>query len=589
MSVMMNPILPVPGPEKMLHNLNRIKPDSREDNSFAGHLDRRLNEKTTNRDKLGVAPRQEAKPRISDEKRIPANDEIEPDDFSEASLLGQFMQELLAVAEEKTGVPGEWNIAVPDMEALKQLAADAGMNGIEINGFLQQLTEVDKKINLPELFSTLEQYFDDFEAAPAIVVPETELPALETILGKMGVPQDMLEQLADQAVDRDGIFDLTKFIQGLEDVSIDSSLKIEDLTPVRLSSLEVEQLTNLLEQAGVTLEKQNELLPERFLNQVIGRVEGEEQPVVLTLDRLKNIIQQGLNEVRSNEPELNLPSFLNDLQKIVSQSGFENESVGWTPVVQETIDTVFQKLQELVDFAKIKVEKNNSLEEIALDSDFNKWLQAGEEKFADLGSRDADFAGELLHSRENEGIITGKTGLTRQDLTGLTLDKNSQQLISPEAVTKTATAPMPHRLHQQVIQQLSSGVMRGLKNQDHHLVLRLYPQDMGEVKVDLSVKHDQVSISFNMENHRVKEMLESHMEDFKDNMDRQGFVLEECSVSVGYQGDDNNSELWQRFAEAGQDMKRAGETLADISDDVLYRQAGDPARRGSENGISLMV
>ncbi len=89
--------------------------------------------------------------------------------------------------------------------------------------------------------------------------------------------------------------------------------------------------------------------------------------------------------------------------------------------------------------------------------------------------------------------------------------------------------------------------MRGLRNSLHQLTLTLYPKELGEVKVDLQVRESHISVSFVMENSRVKEALESNMQDFKDNLNKQGFSLQECFVSV----DQNNSEdARQRFEEA---------------------------------------
>ena len=596
MSVMMNPVLPVPGPEKMLQNIER---HDNTDNSFAGHLDRRLDEKTANRDKLGVADRNETSSGTTDRARTRRQEDEsaskvtdrkkEEEDNSAAALLAQFMQELQDVAEQPGG-PGKWNLELPDMEALKKLAADAGMNEMETAGFLQHFAESDTKINLTDFFADLQQYFAEFEETSAITIPEAELPMLEAVLSKMGLPQDVLDQLSEQAVNRDGVLDLTEFFQGLEDIADDESYNFTELTPVDLSDWEVEQLQNILDQAGVTLEKQNELLPERFLDQVLGRADGQEQPVTMTLDRLKNIIKQGINEVRANEPELDLPSFLKDLQKIVSQSAFENESAGWTPVVQQTIDTVFQKLQEIVDMTTVKVAENKSLEEMALEADFSDWVEARAEKFADLGEQGADFAESPFAGSQNDEITySSKTVLFQHNSTSLPVDSQHTQAVA-EPTGGIRHQPIPHRFQQQVLQQLSAGVMRGLKNQEHHLVLRLYPQDMGEVKVDLTVHDEQVSVTFNMENSRVKEMLESNMDDFKDSMNRQGFTLGECSVSVGYQGNENNGDLWQRFVMHQEGMTGNRETLADLPDDALYHHDSSAGSYdGSENSISLMV
>jgi flagellar hook-length control protein FliK len=129
--------------------------------------------------------------------------------------------------------------------------------------------------------------------------------------------------------------------------------------------------------------------------------------------------------------------------------------------------------------------------------------------------------------------------------------------------------------------------MHGIRNDEHHLVLRLYPQELGEVKVDLLVRDGQVSINFNMENSRVKEMLESNMEQFRENMEQKGFSLGECSVSVGQRDDFDNE--WRRFMMVGNSKGLDRETLEDLPDDALYLRGDMLQLEGRGDSLSLFV
>ena len=190
-----------------------------------------------------------------------------------------------------------------------------------------------------------------------------------------------------------------------------------------------------------------------------------------------------------------------------------------------------------------------------------------------------------------EEMTTATSSLTEphQPVTNFIVGRSAAD---PAQVVETARnesfVRTPSRqLQQQVFQQLSDGVIRGLRSQEHQLVLRLYPQDLGEVKVNLLVRDEHVSISFNMENARVKEMLESTMEEFKQNLDQKGFKLGECFVSVGQQGDDGAQ--WQRFEMARQAVESARATLAEVPENALYLQPDPQRRDGREGGISLFV
>jgi len=85
----------------------------------------------------------------------------------------------------------------------------------------------------------------------------------------------------------------------------------------------------------------------------------------------------------------------------------------------------------------------------------------------------------------------------------------------------------------------------------------------------------------------VKEVLESNLEQFRENMEKQGFALGECMVSLNKDTDSNES--WQQFQAAsmknGAGPRRA--TLADLPDDILYQRV-QPGN-GRENGVDLFA
>jgi flagellar hook-length control protein FliK len=618
MSILMNPVLPVPGPEISVKKAGGARDF---ENSFARNLDRQLDEKYDgnsdklgvaqnnaksdqkydgNSDKLGVAQNNEKSQESLQAKDNSAYDAKSKSDKRNASgddkvssvveLLSQFLAELREVAEKKTGVPGEWKAELPDMELLQQLAADAGMKEADFSQFMQQLKNQDNKIGLVDFFEALTRYFQEMDESVPITVSEAELPMLEALLAKMGIAEESIARIADKAVTGDGKLDLSLLVKGL-----DGAAEVEGLVPVTLTDWEAEQLQNLLAEAGLTLEAQNELLPERFLNQVLGLENAGEQ-VQLSIERLQTMLNDAIAVVRESQPKVDLPAFLSDLQKIISQSDFESQGAGWTPVVEKSVTAVFQKLQELVDMARIKVEgnklgKNQLIEDQDFNDDFAKWVKGLDEKFDQSAAQDdtADFSGGTASGQQSgEEVTAAKSESASPPATTFTVKSGGQEVVpAPDAGKGEAAARTPSRqLQQQVVQQLSDGVVRGLKSQEHHLVLRLFPQDLGEVKVNLTVMDEHVFVSFNMENARVKEMLESNMQEFKESMNQRGFSLGECSVSVGQQG---NGESWQRFEMARQAVKAARETMADLPADALYLQAAAPRMDGRQNGINLIV
>jgi flagellar hook-length control protein FliK len=143
-------------------------------------------------------------------------------------------------------------------------------------------------------------------------------------------------------------------------------------------------------------------------------------------------------------------------------------------------------------------------------------------------------------------------------------------------------------MQQFTVDQISQGVMRGLRSSQHHMTLTLYPKELGEVKVDLQVRESHIVVSFAMENSRVKEALESNMQDFKDNLQKQGFSLQECFVSV----DQNNTDdARQRFEEAWEKLvaQTGREKESGQPGDVMAMVDGRHGGMNQGGTISLFV
>jgi len=510
-----------------------------------------------------------------------------------AALLGQFVQDLQKSAGDQKLGPGEWSFPVPDPELLQKIATDAGMSESQLTMLMEKMKNQDGKLNLADFLSSLSRHFQNLQDEVPVTAPETDLPLLQSFLERLGVPVPEVSRISEAAVPGDNTLDLQKLLAGLKELPGEG---ITDIT-----AAEAEQLQDILANAGVSQQLQRALLPER-LPEIEGLVETG-PPVTLTLDRLKNMLEQAVHEVKANRLQADPVSFLSDLQEVLTKSGFETKGPSLSAAVQGAVVSVFEKLMESVDLSKVKVQKG-----IAADAALEKKLDQTEELFS---AQDADAA-PLLDGETTEPVLAmdrdgqlakdGKGGLASGEL----FSENNSTVFQPETaiaakgeavggagIASQAARPlvhipnMPHGLQQHSFAQLSQGVLQGLRNQEHHLVLKLYPKELGEVKVEMTVRDNQVAVSFAMENSKVKEVLESNLEQFKENMEKQGFALGECMVSLNR--DNGNNETWQQFQAASLE-KGAGQrrtTLADLPEDILYQRA-QPGT-GRENGVDLFA
>lgn len=584
MSNIITPVLPVGGAEL---SVDHARGADRSGNKFADHLDRRLDSKQDrNQDQLGVKHRESVTPRKDEaprgeEKAGQIDDGKALDDQSDVANLVLFLQDIQQVAQEKTLAPGEWNVALPEGEILADLAQQAGMSQADLSALVEQFQAENGELDLGSFFQGLIDHFVSFEENPAIVVPETEFPMLEALLTKMGLSPEQLESISSQTVVGDGEIDLALLAQALEKLNIAAG----SLQTVPLSSWEAEQLQALLDKAGVSLGDQLELLPE----QVYG------QELTLSFERLQALLKETVAQAQENQPQLDLPKFLGSLEQVMKQASFEDQSVGFTPMVQESMGAAYQDLLEMYDKARLRFEEGLGAEEDQLQNDIQKWLdgvvtRATEER-GDQGEGGKDgkqnFFGNASQVVENLATGGGEEFSVQRQGGMVAGQTSTDQTISQPADQPQAVRHFPVQQQQHILNQLSLAVTRGMKSGEQHMVLRLHPAELGEVKVDLTVRNEVVSVSFAMENSKVKETLEGSMEEFRHNMEQKGFSLSDVNVFVGQNQDDN--EAWQRFEMALSGEGLQAQNLEDIPDDVLYHTVRGEQYVSQEEGVNLFV
>jgi len=526
---------------------------------------------------------------ISDEalspRAIPQDQNVNKEsDQTIVGILSQFMQDLQKTAERKDVGPGEWVAVLPDHSMLQKVADEAGMGEADMSFLLQQLEAQRGELNLSDFLNILEQHFQTIIDVPAITVPETELPFLETLLTQMGFSSEDITALSNKAVKNEGKLDLSLFLEGLHNLTANNNSQDTPQIPVlQLSDWESEQLQNLLTQAGVRQGKLTELFPERYFEKNSG---GEQKEFFLSFERLQDVLSKAITDINQNRPQPNLPGFLKELDNVFSHTQFNDASVGWAPVVQHSLTAVFRELQNTVELARKKFIEEMGLENKSVEEE----LQTVEQSI--LEGKTGTLAEYFSHTSSDTHLNEFTQPPTLTDVVNFnpfqvaTDSLPDSQLLNSSQSSHVVTRS-PQQLQAQVFQQISAAVMHGVGSDEHHLVLRLYPQELGEVKVDMLVKNDQISITFNMENGRVKEMLESNMEQFRENMEQKGFSLGECNVSVGER--ENSDNEWRRFMMSGNSEMQGQETLEDLPDDVLSLRGNIFQQDGRAGALNLFV
>lgn len=94
-----------------------------------------------------------------------------------------------------------------------------------------------------------------------------------------------------------------------------------------------------------------------------------------------------------------------------------------------------------------------------------------------------------------------------------------------------------------VIKQISEQIDINLFEDKSEMIVKLKPDHLGKVTVEIAVENGNITAKFLAESQKVKEILESSMQDLKDHLAKQGMMIQDLSVSVG---NDNNPHFSER-------------------------------------------
>ncbi len=117
----------------------------------------------------------------------------------------------------------------------------------------------------------------------------------------------------------------------------------------------------------------------------------------------------------------------------------------------------------------------------------------------------------------------------------------SAKEIKPQTVSRV--------LEDQVMDQVSNSVRLTMKQGGGEARMRLYPESLGELKVELSIEDGVVKAKFLVNNAMVKDVIEENFDRLRDSLTNNGLKVESFSVSVDQQGKGSNleSSLFSQF------------------------------------------
>ncbi len=170
-----------------------------------------------------------------------------------------------------------------------------------------------------------------------------------------------------------------------------------------------------------------------------------------------------------------------------------------------------------------------------------------------LGSEDSNG------SDNNQGQPDGANDNpdTTQHLSG-------QLLVEPQKVSavmsKSATSePLRHDIPEQVMQQVKERLdQHDIKQGKQQMTLTLSPENLGEIKMNLNLQGQKLSIEIVSENRSVRDAILQHVDTLKESLARQNITMESFDVTTGGKGSGNqgqNQNAWRELTKQQQQQQ----------------------------------
>lgn len=159
-------------------------------------------------------------------------------------------------------------------------------------------------------------------------------------------------------------------------------------------------------------------------------------------------------------------------------------------------------------------------------------------------------------TRQPREVVTPETELVRetgrQQTEQLTtaLPRSELQQLQPQQQSQPAekfVLPSGKLVHeQQVLDQVVVKLSTAVHGNSSKASLRLYPEELGEVKLELTIEHDKLKAHLHTQTAQVQEVLEKHMPRLRDALEQQGLKVDTLQVDI------DNSQFQQEMAQRQQ-------------------------------------
>jgi flagellar hook-length control protein FliK len=161
------------------------------------------------------------------------------------------------------------------------------------------------------------------------------------------------------------------------------------------------------------------------------------------------------------------------------------------------------------------------------------------------------------NSNQEQPDVASDSRLPAQDMRGqITTEHQRVATFSNKAVpTDSVRQDIPEQVMQQVKERL---VQHDVKPGNQQITLTLSPDSLGELKMNLNLQGQKLSVEIVTENRAVRDAIVQHTDALKESLARQNITMESFDVTTGGKGSGNqgqNQNAWRELAKQQQQQQ----------------------------------
>lgn len=309
------------------------------------------------------------------------------------------------------------------------------------------------------------------------------------------------------------------------------------------------------------IEKKEDKIENKDDNKKTDKIESEDNTKINGLiekiaEKLMNedveISDESLKEAIITEVEQNGMSLTEDelfeITEVLENMMMEKiDEVG--PHSVETEKITFNNEDDKIDNKDKNSGENSGAFETTLESEEKTLTELMNEQGS---SEEKTFDEEGKFEKESKVNVTDlrKKGFEKTQDQSMEIDVKTDNLTDIKTEIETENKILSNNTDMQetidIIDQVAEQVDVTLVEDKSEMVIKLKPDHLGKVTMQISVENGNVTAKFLAESQRVKEALEANFQDLKDMLNKQGMNVQDLSVSVGNDNHNHNQEFESR-------------------------------------------